>query len=150
MKKKLITKLVCGLLATTMVLGVTGCGGSKDAGSASVDGSEDNSATAGENGGVASDSPYAGKGLDLSNHETVVMYVLGDAPEDLDDVISKANSEYFEPNLNTTLDLEFLNWSDYSTKYSLLLAGGDPVDLIYTASWCYYNEEVENGAFKVL
>ena len=60
------------------------------------------------------------------------MYVLGDTPEDMDEVLEKANSEYFEPNLNTTLDLEFLNWSDYSTKYSLLLAGGDSVDLIYT------------------
>lgn len=149
MKKKLVTKLVCSILITSMMAGVTGCGSSKEAGNV-VNGTEPNHAEAGENGGIASDSPYADKGLDLSEHETVVMYVLGDAPEDLDDVVSKANSEYFEPNLNTTLDLEFLNWSDYSTKYSLLLAGGDPVDLIYTASWCYYNEEVENGAFKAL
>ena len=159
MKRKLVTKCVCGLLAATMVFGTAGCGGSKDdagvsAGSTETDGTAEETAAdgteAGGDEGIASDSPYAGKGLDLASRETVVMYMLGDAPEDLDEVISKANAEYFEPNLNTTLDLEFLNWSDYSTKYSLLLAGGDPVDLIYTASWCYYNEEAANGAFKVL
>lgn len=153
MKKKLVTKLVCGMLAAAMVLGLAGCGGgSTDADSAQTDSDsgEAGGDTAGGDEGIASDSPYAGMGFDLSEHETVVMYVLGDAPEDLDEVIAKANSEYFEPNLNTTLELDFLNWSDYSTKYSLLLAGGDPVDLIYTASWCYYNDEAANGAFRVL
>lgn len=145
MKRKHVAKMVSAVLVTTMLMGLAGCGssGTKDAtqsGSSSSTGDE----------GIASDSPYAGKGYDLSEKKTVVMYVLGDTPEDMDEVLEKANSEYFEPNLNTTLDLEFLNWSDYSTKYSLLLAGGDPVDLIYTASWCYYNEEAANGAFKIL
>src|SRR5699024_3182174 len=54
------------------------------------------------------------------------------------------------PNLNTTVEIKFLNWSDYSTKYSLLLSGGEDVDLIYTAAWCYYNEEAAKGAFLEL
>lgn len=155
MKKKLVTKLVSTALVSAMALGLVGCGGGAGSDAASTDGTQadgtqTDGAAAGGDEGIASDSPYAGKGLDLSEQKTVIMYVLGDRPEDMDDVLAKANSEYFEPNLNTTLDLEFLNWSDYTTKYSLLLAGGDPVDLIYTASWCYYNEEASNGAFKVL
>lgn len=145
MKKNVVTKLVSVALAATMALGIIGCGAEET--NSSAQGVSD---AAGGDEGIASDSPYAGKGLDLSEHKTVVMYVLGDTPEDMGEVLEKANTEYFEPDLNTTLDLEFLNWSDYSTKYSLLLAGGDPVDLIYTASWCYYNEEVSNGAFKEL
>jgi putative aldouronate transport system substrate-binding protein len=144
MKKKWITKLVSATLMASMVLGMVGCGSGNAAGETQTTNST------GSDAGIQSDSPYAGRNLDLSERKTVVMYVLGDRPEDMDEVLSKANSEYFEPNLNTTLDLEFLNWSDYSTKYSLLLAGGDPVDLIYTASWCYYNEEAANGAFKAL
>lgn len=152
MKRKLATKCVSAALVTAMALGLVGCGGgdtssNAPADDATTDGETD---TAGSDEGIASDSPYAGMGFDLSEHKTVIMYALGDTPEDMDEVLEKANSEYFEPNLNTTLDLEFLNWSDYSTKYSLLLAGGDPVDLIYTASWCYYNDEAANGAFKVL
>lgn len=148
MKKKVVTRMVSVALAAAMTMGLLACGDSKSTDTASGTGSTEGAGATGE--GIASDSPYAGLGLDLSEHKTVVMYVLGDVPEDMQEVLDKANSEYFEPNLNTTLDLEFLNWSDYSTKYSLLLAGGDTVDLIYTASWCYYNEEAASGAFKLL
>ncbi len=141
MKKKIVTRMVSAMLIAGMTMGLVGCG----------NGANDSTQTGADTRtGVESDSPYADLGLDLSEHKTVVMYVLGDRPEDMDEVLTKANEEYFEPNLNTTLDLEFLNWSDYSTKYSLLLAGGDTVDLIYTAAWCYYNDEVSNGAFKQL
>ena len=100
MKRKHVAKMVSAVLVTTMLMGLAGCGssGTKDAtqsGSSSSTGDEK----------IASDSPYAGKGYDLSEKKTVVMYVLGDTPEDMDEVLEKANSEYFEPNLNTTLYL---------------------------------------------
>lgn len=97
---------------------------------------------------ISAESPYYGKGYDLEERENVVLYVLGDAPADMDKVLEEANSKYLIPNLNSTLEIKFLNWSDYQTKYSLVLAGGEDVDLIYTASWCYYNEEAAKGAFK--
>ncbi len=99
---------------------------------------------------VRSDSPYAGKVDELSQRKTIVMYVLGDEPADMQTIADKANAEYFEPDLNTTVEIRFLNWSDYATKYSLLLSGGEQVDLIYTAAWCYYNEEAAKGAFLEL
>lgn len=99
---------------------------------------------------MKSDSPYAEKGYDLSQQKTIVMYVLGDEPTDMQKVVDKANEDYFEPNLNTTVEIKFLNWSDYTTKYLLLLSGGEQVDLIYTAAWCYYNEEASKGAFLEL
>ncbi|MCR5416847.1 MAG: ABC transporter substrate-binding protein [Pseudobutyrivibrio sp.] len=140
-------KILGALLATSMVMSMAGCGSNASTanainGKATADGSDDSA--------IAADSPYAGKGFNFSTKETIVMYALGDRPADMDAVLEKANSEYFEPNLNTTLDVQFLNWSDYQTKYSLLLSGGEQVDLIYTASWCYYNDEVAAGAFKKL
>ena len=30
------------------------------------------------------------------------------------------------------------------------MAGGDTVDLIYTANWCYYKEQVEKAGFMEL
>lgn len=72
MKRKHVAKMVSAVLVTTMLMGLAGCGssGTKDAtqsGSSSSTGDE----------GIASDSPYAGKGYDLSEKKTVVMYVLG-------------------------------------------------------------------------
>lgn len=145
--KKRMKKIVGAILAATMTMSMVACGDSSGSantinGKTTAEGSDDSA--------ISADSPYAGKGFNFSTPETIVMYVLGDKPADMDTVLEKANSEYFEPNLNTTLDIEFLNWSDYATKYSLLLSGGEQVDLIYTASWCYYNDEVAAGAFKKL
>lgn len=148
MKRGLFKKVLSATLVSSMLISMTACGSSN---SAKTKSTNSNAVLSNEEGKeIAEDSPYAKMNLDLSEHKTVVMYVLGDRPTDMDAVLAKANTEYFEPNLNTTLDIEFLNWSDYATKYSLLLAGGDAVDLIYTASWCYYNEEAASGAFKLL
>lgn len=139
MKIELVRKIVAAICITAVMGTLSGCGSDK--------------ISAATNSGVnyeVTSGPYADKDLDLSKHENVVMYVLGDRPADMDEVLEKANKEYFEPNLNTDLSIEFLNWSDYQTKYPLLLSGGEQVDLIYTASWCFYNEEIAAGAFKEL
>lgn len=148
---KLKKALALGLTATMTAGILTGCSSKNNDDSSNTSsntsGTESSSSS---NEGISSDSPYAGKGYDLSDSKTVVFYMVGDAPTDMDKVLEKANEEYFQPNLNTTLEIKWLNWSDYQTKYSLLLAGGEDVDLIYTAGWCYYNEEVSKGAFKEL
>lgn len=143
MKKKWGKKIVSAGLAASMALSMAACGSSSGstASKSAESSSSDSTVTSG---------PYADKGYDLSKHEDIVMYVLGDRPKDMDTVLDKANKEYFEPNLNVDLDIEFLNWSDYQTKYPLLLSGGEQVDLIYTASWCFYNDEIKAGAFKEL
>jgi putative aldouronate transport system substrate-binding protein len=140
--KQLLSLALAGVTAFTLV----GCGGSgKEAANALKEGADKAGSTE-----IASDSPYAGKGYDLSKRENIVLYVLGDEPKDMQKIADQANADYFEPNLNTTVDIKFLNWSDYTTKYLLLLSGGEPVDLIYTAAWCYYNEEAAKGAFVEL
>lgn len=148
-------------LSAMMLAGLCACGsqggnGAKSAGEESApeagleegDGQENGEKTGAGNESISADSPYYGKGYDLAERENIVLYVLGDAPADMDRVLEEANSKYLIPNLNSTLEIKFLNWSDYQTKYSLVLAGGEDVDLIYTASWCYYNEEAAKGAFK--
>ena len=144
MRKK--RKWLAYLLATTMAFTMAGCGGTK---TQNTGGATEKTEQA-DDSTISKDSPYYGKGYNFAEKEKIVMYVLGDTPKDMQKVLDKANSEYFEPNLNTTLDVKFLNWSDYETKYSLLLSGGEQVDLIYTAAWCYYNEEAAKGAFLEL
>ena len=139
MRKRTVRFLAC-TLSVVAALSLGACGGE----------SKKEASKPGDDSAIAADSPYKGKGYDLSQKEKVVMYMVGDEPKDMQEVMDKANTEYFEPNLNTTVEIKFLNWSDYSTKYSLLLSGGEDVDLIYTAAWCYYNEEAAKGAFLEL
>lgn len=161
--KKTKRFLALGLTVAMTAGLLAGCGGSSE--TASSDSSTTTSSTTKTEGttattggdtaaagdaGISADSPYAGMGFDLSERKTVVMYALGDRPADMDAVLAELNNTYLIPWLNSELEMQFLNWSDYSTKYSLVLAGGETVDLMYTASWCYYNDEAAKGAFLEL
>ena len=92
---------------------------------------------------------YDYSGVDTSKPYTVLMYLVGDKFAGTDDVVAKMN-EILEKEYNTTLEIEFLSWSDYQTKYPLILAGGEKVDLMYTASWCYLYSEAAKGSFFTL
>ena len=93
------------------------------------------------------DNPYAG--IDLSKEETIVMYVTATEPNAMAEVMEAAN-EKIKAAINTTIDLYFIPTSETSQKYPLVMAGGDEVDLIYTANYCYYKEQVEKAGFMEL
>ena len=86
--------------------------------------------------------------IDLSEPYTVNMYLIGDTPNDWDRILELTN-EYLEP-FNTSLNVTIMSWSDYQTMYSLVLAGGEQVDLIFTAPWCYMYTEAAKGSFYEL
>ena len=94
-----------------------------------------------------SDDPYAN--IDLSEEVNVVMYVSATEPNAMAEVLAAAN-EMSKEDINTTMELYFIPSAERATKYPLVMAGGDVVDLIYTANWCYYKEQVEKGGFLEL
>lgn len=93
-------------------------------------------------------SPEFYEATDLSKEYTVNMYLIGDTPNDWDKVLGLMN-DYLQP-YNTKLDVTFMSWSDYQTMYTLVLAGGEQVDLIFTAPWCYMYTEAAKGSFYEL
>lgn len=92
---------------------------------------------------------YDHSGVNTKKPYTVLMYLVGDRNQDMDTVLAEIN-KILEAEYNTTLDIQFLSWSDYQTLYPLLLSGGEKVDLIYTASWCYLYSEAAKGSFYVM
>ncbi|BCS82086.1 ABC transporter substrate-binding protein [Anaerocellum diazotrophicum] len=89
-------------------------------------------------------------GVDLSKPIKLVIYMVGNKPDDLEMVLKEANGKYFKPKLNTTIEVRFIPFADLQNKYSLILAGGEQCDIIYTANWCYYAQEAAKGAFREL
>jgi putative aldouronate transport system substrate-binding protein len=95
-------------------------------------------------------APSAGASApDTSKHVDLTMYLLGDAPQDIGLVYAELNKQ-LEEKINATLTTKYLSWGDYMTKYSLILAAGEDVDLIYTSSWAFYTTEANKGAFYEL
>jgi len=173
MKKKKVLSLTLAACLAMSTLAGCGSSGEDSAGSSSSSGSSDSSsstsssadntaastgdtapaasldslpAAVGEGTIVASPDFYAA--TDLSEHYTVNMYLIGDTPNDWDKILGLVN-EYLEP-YNTDLAVTFMSWSDYQTMYSLVLAGGEQVDLIFTAPWCYMYTEAAKGSFYEL
>ena len=141
-------KLISLLLVLIMGLSLIACG-KKDAKTAIEPTTTPTPTTTIANPTSTEDAgPYAG--YDVSNPVTIEMYVLGDAPVDLDVVLEEVNTKYLQPTLNSTLKVNFLSWADWTTKYPLVLAGGDPVDLMFTSSWAFYPQESSKGAFREL
>ncbi|MBP3487876.1 MAG: ABC transporter substrate-binding protein [Roseburia sp.] len=158
-KKNVISMLLVGAMTASLF---AGCGSDSSGAAASAGGTE-SAGTAGDtadSGAALAELPAAiGEGTivatpemyantDLSKEETINMYLIGDTPNDWEEVLGLVN-EYLEP-FNTELAVTFMSWSDYSTMYSLVLAGGEDVDIIFTAPWCYMYTEASKGSFYEL
>lgn len=163
-------KLLSVLLAFCLMLGLlAGCGGGGDSSSSSSKSSEvsessttSESSETSESGEPQGDpladlpaeyepstnvaaTPEMYPDIDMSSPYTVNVYLIGDKPNDWQRVEDEIN-KYLEP-FNTSISTTFMSWSDYATMYSLNLAGGADVDLIFTAPWCYMFVEAPKGSF---
>lgn len=158
-KKKVISMLLIAAMTASVLAGcgssssgTTDSGSSTESGTAGTDTAAVSDALAdlpeviGEGTVVATPEMYPN--TDLSKQETVNMYLIGDTPNDWEEVLGLVN-EYLEP-FNTELAVTFMSWSDYQTMYSLVLAGGEDVDIIFTAPWCYMYTEASKGSFYEL
>lgn len=83
---------------------------------------------------------------DLKKEAKIVGYVLGDAPQGLP-AITDAINKKTKADINATVEFNYIGWGDLASKYPLLLAAGQDVDWIFTASWCRYFESSAKGAF---
>ncbi|WP_274650793.1 ABC transporter substrate-binding protein [Paenibacillus humicola] len=129
------------VVMTLLVAVLAACsGGGQDAANSPPAGS------GGENGGGNTAAGKTVNGVDLSKHVNLKMYLLGDKPADGDAVLAELN-KLIGRDLNATLSIEYLPWSDWQQKYPLILASGENVDLIYTSDWALYQQEAAKGAF---
>ena len=148
-------KVVAVILMLALCAAMTACGQSGGEGGNSASQpesgtvSEESASEEQENGETTAsadaDNPWAGL-VDTSREETMVMYVLGDKPNDYDRVMEEANKRLMEL-INTRLEVNFIPLSDYPTKYPLILTGGDDVDLVYASAWCFLSEQAKKGAY---
>ncbi len=93
-------------------------------------------------------SPQAEKGGGASTQKEVHLYgyLLGSPLPGMADVMTALNAK-LKKDLNVTMEINYLGWADYQSKYPLVLAAGENIDWIYTASWCMYGQQAVRGAF---
>ncbi len=136
-----------GLGAAGMMM-LTGCGTSSDSSSTSESSSETTSSSSEESSSTESSAEASSDtALDTSENVELKMYLIGDRADDFDEVYDAINEILLEE-LNCTVSVDFLSWSEHDTKYSLLFSSGEDFDLIFTASsWCHYETTVALGGY---
>lgn len=140
-------RILALLLALVMCMGVLcACGGSP---SGSGDNATPPPASTGDDKAPDAQQPAEPAepaGPDISKEVTLTMYLIGDRPVDNDEVFGKIN-ERLKSEINATIDVKFMSWSEYESKYPLIFASGEDWDIIYTADWCFYNAQATKQGF---
>lgn len=91
-------------------------------------------------------------GVDTSEHVVLTYYVTGNIPTNKTNDVLAAFNEKLNKAINAELQIQWIEWADWQTKYNLGLAMQDgSIDLIGTATdWLNAWENAEKGAFLPL
>ncbi|XEC94238.1 extracellular solute-binding protein [Paenibacillus tarimensis] len=139
-KKKLLSAFVALFMAVTLLAGCVQNTSNPQTGG------QTNTGTSSENG---SESTGGNKEPDTSKKVELVWYLLGDGHKDQKEIVAEWN-KMLEQELNTTVKLNFTTWTDWQTKYNLLLASGEKIDMIFASTWADYYKFANQGAFLPL
>lgn len=78
----------------------------------------------------------------------LIWYTIGTPQKDLAKVNEEIN-KYTLEKINATVKMNMLDWGEYSQKLQVMTASGEPMDIMFTASWAFdYVQNARKGAFK--
>ncbi len=137
-------KIYVMLMAIVLVVSLAACSGSKKDGEAAVSTGKASEGKATENTGAADTGS-----IDTSEFVKVSYVILGDKPKNdqFDNALKKVN-EIMKQKINAELEWKWVEWADWQTKYNLMLASGEALDLITIGTdWLDTWNNAQRGAF---
>ena len=111
--------------------------------------SQDSQASNDAYNGVSGNTPVVDGEIDTSQFVTVKMLVLGDPPAGgTDKKMLEVLNPILEERMNANLEMTWIEWNNYETKYQMELVSGTPYDLVFTSStWLNLWDNVSKNAF---
>jgi len=106
--------------------------------------------TACGNSNSGSQTGTGGEGGNSTGEKPVelIWYTIGTPQKDLAKVNEEIN-KYTLEKINATVKMNMLDWGEYSQKLQVMTASGEPMDIMFTASWAFdYVQNARKGAFK--
>lgn len=77
---------------------------------------------------------------------TLIMMIPG-PPQKEQALVDDAISKYLQSSLNIKLDIQQFDYSAWNQRSDLIVASGQPCDVLFSAAWSGFNENAVNGAF---
>ncbi|MDF2649255.1 MAG: hypothetical protein K0Q73_5060 [Paenibacillus sp.] len=100
----------------------------------------------------ASNTPQAIAGTKaLAPYEVVMIYP--DAPQKDLEIVQKAMNDYLKKtysDMNVSVKLNPIDWGAWSDKTNLMMASSEKFDLLFTADWLGFNQQVTKGGLLPL
>lgn len=147
--RKLLCLMVVLAMAFTLVL--TGCQKAVD------EPVEDEPAETGdapeEEAPVDSDWPYAWSQDDIAEAVELTWYVIGATEQEDQDMVEEEINAYLADKINATVDIIFMDYDPYQDNVGTYLAGGEAIDICFTAGWARtpaYRQFAADGMFVPL
>ncbi|WP_086350341.1 ABC transporter substrate-binding protein [Candidatus Enterococcus clewellii] len=94
----------------------------------------------------SNDSSTSSSGSDSDGVTTLLMYQVGDKPENYDKLMEIANKR-IEEEINAKIDLQYISWGDWNQKMSTIIASGENYDLSFASD---YVANAQKGAYADL
>ena len=154
--KRLISVLLIFVMLSMMLVG---CNNTKKTNSNGTkeDGTDTVANTGAETGGINYDGPSGNTPvmdgeIDTSKFVTIKMLVLGDPPAGgADKKVLVELNKVLKKRMNAELEIQWVEWNNYATKYQMELVSGSDIDLIFTTStWLNLWENADKDAFMDL
>lgn len=141
-----LKKVSALLIAIIMIISLAACAGGNSGGSNEGGKNEGTGNTGSTN------KPEGDTAIDTSKFVKISYVVLGNKPTNgqFEKVMAEVNKKMKEK-INAELEWKWVEWADWQTKYNLLLASGEPVDLITIGTdWLDTWGNAQRGAFMNL
>ncbi len=80
----------------------------------------------------------------------LIWYTIGTPQKDVDTVMAEV-SKYTTEKIGATVTMKMIDWGDYQQKMQVMVASGEPMDIIFTSSGGFdYVQNARKGAFMEL
>ncbi|CAM3533563.1 MULTISPECIES: ABC transporter substrate-binding protein [Saccharibacillus] len=100
-------------------------------------------------GGGGGNAASGGEG-DAENPVDLIWYTIGTPQKDVDKVMTEV-SKYTAEKIGANVTMKMIDWGDYQQKMQVLVASGEPMDIIFTSSGGFdYVQNARKGAFMEL
>lgn len=102
-------------------------------------------------GTAESAQPEGAAASGLKPYEVVMVFP--DAPQNDSASVQNAMNDYLKktyPEMNMTVKLNPIDWGAWSDKTNLMMASGEKMDLMFTADWLGFQQQVTKGALLPL
>ena len=76
----------------------------------------------------------------------LIMMIPG-PPQKEQALVDDAISKYLQSTLNVKLDIQQFDYSAWNQRSNLIVASGEPCDIMFSAAWSGFNTNAVNGAF---